>query len=102
MTLRRLLQRNTGNVKNDVDVCRIVSHVNLHVAVGDGLDLGSLRMLLGVVLLAEAQQPNGGEVLSVHFRDHTNVAHQQVHRVVGAQEFAQHVIQQGQAVVTYP
>ena len=76
--------------------------MDLHVAVGDGLDFGSLGMLLGVVLLAEAQQPNGGEVLSVHFRDHMNVAHQQIHRVVGAQEFAQHIIQQGQAVVAYP
>lgn len=88
----------------------VVADVDLHVAVGNGLDLRSLRVLCRIVAFAESachgkkrgkpQETGGREILSVQLGDHANVTHQIVHRAVGTQKLVQNVVEKRQTVVS--
>ena len=57
---------------------------NLHVAVCDSFDLGSLLVLLLVILFSKPKKTHRGIVLG-YWSDATHVTEQKIHRTVGLQ-----------------
>lgn len=73
---------------------------NLHVAVCDSFDLGSLLVLLLVILFSKPKKTHRGIVLGYR-SDATHVTEQKIHRTVTTKELIKDIIEQRQAVVTY-
>lgn len=91
---------NSRNVKDNVYMDSILFVEDLHVAVCDSFDLGSLLVLLLVILFSKPKKTHRGVVLGYRC-DATHVTEQEIHRAVATKELIEDIIQQGQAVVTY-